>query len=205
MAAAIQTKCIVNLAAMLSYTGSCRESSSAICSIAWQYRPIQAVPSACSSVPPPGRGAERSNTPMLSSPRKPPWNRLRSSGSLRFTHHVKFSSSRWNTRSRKLDVAGAADLPLALVEEERRPRMQRRVDVAEVPLVGRDLAVGVQVAVLQQQLHLRLGEVDVDERDRDRLERQVPGGEPRVLPFVGHRDHVTGHEVEPRRVAHALS
>ena len=36
--------------------------------------------------------------PMLSSPRKPPWKRLRPSGSLRFTHQVKFVSSRSKTR-----------------------------------------------------------------------------------------------------------
>ena len=55
----------------------------------------------------PARGAarraaacERSNTPMLSSPRKPPANRLLPSASLRFTHQVKLISSFWNTRSR---------------------------------------------------------------------------------------------------------
>ena len=48
----------------------------------------------------PGSGAERSKMPMLSSPRKPPWKRLRPSGSLRLTHQVKFVSSRWKTRAR---------------------------------------------------------------------------------------------------------
>ena len=37
---------------------------------------------------------------MLSKPKNPPWNRLRSSASLRFTHQVKFVSRRSNTRAR---------------------------------------------------------------------------------------------------------
>ena len=37
---------------------------------------------------------------MLSSPRKPPPNRLLPSGSWRLSHHVKLTSSFWNTRSR---------------------------------------------------------------------------------------------------------
>ena len=59
----------------------------------WLNIAIQAVPSACSSRPPVGSAALRSNTPMLSRPRKPPSNTLCPVGSLRFTHQVKFSSS----------------------------------------------------------------------------------------------------------------
>ena len=51
-------------------------SSSAIASMVAQKNAIQAVPSACSSVAPLGSGCERSKTPMLSSPRKPPAKRL---------------------------------------------------------------------------------------------------------------------------------
>ena len=38
---------------------------------------------------------------MLSSPRKPPSNRLEPDSSCRFTHQVKFTSSLSNTRLRK--------------------------------------------------------------------------------------------------------
>ena len=61
---------------------------------------IHEVPSDCSRRPPPGSGAERSNTPMLSSPRKPPSKTLLPWKSLRLTHQVKFSSSFWKARSR---------------------------------------------------------------------------------------------------------
>ena len=65
-----------------------------------QYIAIQLVPSDCSMWPPVGSGDDRSKTPMLSRPRKPPWKTLLPSASLRFTHQVKFSSSFWKTLSR---------------------------------------------------------------------------------------------------------
>ena len=67
----------------------------------WQYSAIHAVPSAWSMRPPPGSGALRSKTPMLSRPRNPPWKMLRSSASLRFSHQPKFRISFWNASSRK--------------------------------------------------------------------------------------------------------
>ena len=139
--------------------------------------------------------------PMLSRPRKPPWNRLRPSGSLRLTHHVKLVSSRWKTRARNARSPLPRSLGLALVDPQRRPRGHRRVDVAEVPLVGRDLPARVQIARVQQQLDLLLGEVDVDQRQRRAVEGQVPGREPGVLPLVRHRDDVAGDHVEPADVA----
>ena len=57
------------------------------------YMAIQAVPSAWSMKPPVGSGAERSKTPMLSSPRKPPWKTFRPWASRRLTHQVKLSIS----------------------------------------------------------------------------------------------------------------
>ena len=66
----------------------------------WLYSAIHAVPSAWSSQPPVGSGALRSNTPMLSSPRKPPWKMLRSSASLRLSHQPKLRISFWKAFSR---------------------------------------------------------------------------------------------------------
>ena len=75
-------------------------SRSAISSMLRQNFAIQAVPSDCSSTPPPGSIAERSKGPMLSSPRKPPSKMLSPSASLRFTHQVKLISSLWKARAR---------------------------------------------------------------------------------------------------------
>ena len=101
----------------------------------------------------------------------------------------------------ELAVAFASDLGLALVDEQRGPGGHRRVDVAEVPLVRGDLPVRVEVVGAEQELDLLLREVDVDQRQRRAVEGEVPRGEPRVLPLVGHRDDVARDHVEPRDVS----
>ena len=78
------------------------------------------------------------------------------------------------------------------------------IHIAEVPLVGRDLAVGVDVPLREHQVELLLGEVDVDRREGDRMERQVPCGVPRILPFVGHGDDVIIDHMPPFVVALAI-
>ena len=182
--------------------GCARASSSAIRIRFRQYIAIQAVPSAWLMKPPVGSGALRSNTPMLSSPRKPPWKMLRPWASLRFTHQVKFSISLWKTRSRKArSPSSAALLAVDLEDAPGRPGVHRRVDVAELPFVGRHLAVGVHVPFAGQQHELLLGELGVDQRERHAVEREVPGGVPGILPLVRHRDDVGVVEVLPVAVA----
>ena len=95
-------------------------------------------------------------------------------------------------------------LTVELVDVPRGPGEQRRVYVAEGPLVGGDLAVGVLVPLASEQYELLLGEAGIDERKRYAVERQVPGREPRVLPLVGHRDDVGCAEVDPVVVAPTL-
>ena len=124
------------------------------------------MPSACSRWPPVGSGALRSKTPMLSRPRKPPSKTFLPKRSLRLTHQVKLGSSFWNVRLRKSMSPRAALALFGVVDERRRPGVHRRVDVAEVPFVGRELAVGMQVALPQQQIELLLREVEVDRCQR---------------------------------------
>ena len=100
MADAIWNQCCTNLTTKPSYAGSCSASARASSSMLWLKNAIQAVPSDCSRVPPPGSWALRSKTPMLSSPRKPPWNRFFPLGSFRLTHQVKFTSSMLNASAR---------------------------------------------------------------------------------------------------------
>ena len=61
----------------------------------------------------------------------------------------------------------------------------------------------VEAAQHQQQLLLR--EIEVHQRQRDRVEGQVPRRVPRVLPLVRHRDHVGVEHVEPLGVAHVVA
>ena len=103
-------------------------------------------------------------------------------------------------RLEEIDIGLAAQGLLGAMEEQGRPGMDRRVHVAEVPLVGGELAAGMQVHPLQHQFHLLLGEVGVHDRQRQRVEGQVPGRVPGILPLVGHRDDVLVQHVEPLRV-----
>ena len=92
-----------------------------------------------------GSGALRSKTPMLSRPRKPPSKTFLPNRSLRFTHQVKFSKSLLNADFEEIDVRLTAQRLLGAMEEQGRPGVDRRVHVAEVPLIGRHLAAGVEV------------------------------------------------------------
>ena len=94
----------------------------------------------------------------------------------------------------------AQDL-LTAVEPQGRPGMNRRVHIAEAPLVGGDLAVGMEILLGKHEVELLLGEVWVDDREWNGVERQVPGRVPGILPFIGHRDDVGIDHVEPFTVA----
>ena len=129
-----------------------RANSTAMASMSRQNIPIHAVPSTCSRRLPAGRsGWPRSKMPMLSRPRKPPWKALRPSGSLRLTHQVKFSEQLVEDLLQEVGVGAAGQRTADLVDAPGGVGVDRRVDVAEVPLVGRELAVGVQVPLAQEQ------------------------------------------------------
>ena len=84
---------------------------------------------------------------------------------------------------------------------QRGPRMHRRVDVPERPLVGRQLAVGMHVPLTTEQDQLGLRELGVDPRQGDAVEGEVPRRVPRVLPFVRHRDDIPVVKVLPAGIA----
>jgi hypothetical protein len=62
------------------------------------------------------------------------------------------------------DVALAACGLLNRVDAQGGPGVDGRVDVAEVPLVGGHLTVGVQIAFIEHERQLLLGEVEIDDR-----------------------------------------
>ena len=137
---------------------------------------------------------------MLSSPRNPPAKTLRPSGSLRLTHQLKFSIKPLERSLQEAQI-GAAQLLFNVVEEQCRPGVHRRIHVAEVPLVGRDLSVGMSVQIPQHQQELILGEIEVHQRKRNGVKRQVPCRVPGILPLVGHGDDVAVQHVEPLGIA----
>ena len=97
-----------------------------------------------------------------------------------------------------------AERPLHFIEIERGPGMHRGIHVAEVPLVGGNLPVRMGVEIAQHQQQLFLGEIEIHQGQGDRVEGQVPGRIPRILPLVGHGDHIGVQHVKPFRVAHAV-
>ena len=105
----------------------------------------------------------------------------------------------------KSAVGFASDTLLDLVNTPGGPGVHRWVDVAEGPLVGRQLPVGVHVPLAQQQDELVLGIVRIDQGQWHAVEGQVPGRVPGILPLIRHRDHVLVVQVGPVAVAPALA
>ena len=98
-------------------------------------------------------------------------------------------------------ILAPVHLRLDLIDTRCGPCMHRRIDVAERPFVGRDLAVRMHVPLARQQEQLVLRKIRVDQGERDHMESEVPCREPRELPFVRHRQDVTGREMPPVMVA----
>src|SRR5438445_106007 len=81
------------------------------------------------------------------------------------------------------------------------PGMNRRVDIAESPFVGGQLAVGVHVPLAQKKDELILGEIGIDERQGNTVKREVPRCVPRIFPFIRHGQNVFVVKMRPFLVA----
>ena len=132
-------------------------------------RAIHAVPSACSRWPPVGSGALRSNTPMLSRPRKPP--------SIVLTETVLavhppgvVQQKLLECRPEEFDICLATQ---AWFSSEERRRTCTGGFTSLKFLVAAHLAVRVQVEGPEHQLHLLLGEVGIDDGKWKRVEGQI--------------------------------
>ena len=88
-----------------------------------------------------------------------------------------------------------------VVNPPHRPSVDGRIEIAELPLVGGQLAVGVLELLEEEEPELVLGECGVDQREGHALECQVPSRKPRIFPLVGHRHHAQRVEMPPVAVA----
>src|SRR5215470_3013508 len=113
---------------------------------------------------------------MLSRPRKPPENTL-------FHPPGEVQRQLLEAELEEGNVPTLAQLFFVAVHGPDRPRVYRRVDVVKVPLVGRHLAVGMEVMVAEEQPQLLLGEVNVHQRQGNGVKGRVPDGIPGVLPL----------------------
>ena len=100
----------------------------------------------------------------------------------------------------ELEIARSAQCLFHAVKKDRGPGVHRWIDVAEVPLISRDLAGWVLVSPSEQEVQLLLGKIDVDGGERDRVKGKVPSGKPWIFPLVRHRDHMLADHVEPLAV-----
>ena len=75
--------------------------------------------------------------------------------------------------------------------------MNRRINVAKIPFIRGHLTIGMKIPVTDHQFQLFLGKVRVHDHDWKRMERQVPGCIPWVLPLVGHGNNVFVQHMEP--------
>src|SRR5690606_26321823 len=62
------------------------------------------------------------------------------------------------------------------------PGVHRRVDVREVPFVGRNLAIGIHIPFTSQQIQLLLRKGGINNGERDAMESSVPCSKERVFP-----------------------
>src|SRR2546425_1141401 len=69
------------------------------------------------------------------------------------------------------------------------PGMNRWIEIRELPLVSRDLAVRMLKLLKEQMPQLVLRKLRIHQRERHAMKCQIPGGKPRVLPLVRHRQH----------------
>ncbi len=74
----------------------------------------------------------------------------------------------------EIPIRRARQRAVDFIDAPRGPGMHGWIRVAERPLVGRQLAIRMLIAVLHQQQQLTLGKRGIDQRERGRMKRQVP-------------------------------
>ena len=157
--------------------------------------------SACSGCSPVGNAELRSKAAILSSP-SPPFVQVLAITVFAIHPPAEVRTELAVDPLEEFEIALAAQRLFDPIEKDRGPAMHRLIDVAEMPLVGRDLSDRMPEQPEEQQVELLLGEIDIDGGERDCVKGQVPGSEPRIFRFVRHRDDIVADQVEPLAVPH---
>src|SRR5262245_27235736 len=79
--------------------------------------------------------------------------------------------------------------------------MDGRINIAKIPLVRRNLAVGMEVEIAKHKELLLFGEIEIHQRQGNRVKGEIPSCIPGIFPLVGHGNNVAVKHVEPIRVA----
>ena len=101
----------------------------------------------------------------------------------------------------KCAVAFAGLLALDLVNAPGRPADDRRIDIAEVPFVGGNLAVGMLIPFAHDDIELAFGEVRIDQGEGNAMKSEVPGSIPGKFPGIRHRHDALVVKMAPLGVA----
>src|ERR1700736_6462054 len=104
-------------------------------------------------------------------------------------------------RFQKCAVAFSGLLALDLINAPRRPCQHRRINVVKIPFVGWNFPVRMLVPFAHDEIELCLGELDIDEREREAMKGQVPRCVPGKLPLVRHRHDALVVKMTPAGVA----
>src|ERR1700730_15808260 len=94
-------------------------------------------------------------------------------------------------------IGHAANAALDFVNAPSGPSVNGGIYIAKGPLVSGQLAVGIHIPFAQEEHELILGEVRVDNGQRDAVKGQIPRRVPGVFPFVGHRNDVVVIKLRP--------
>src|SRR3984885_10837896 len=86
-----------------------------------------------------------------------------------------------------------------------RPSVNRGIGVGKVPLVSRELAVGMEIPDIEKFEQLMLGEVRIDQGKDDCMKSQIPRRKPGILPLVWHGKDGAAVDMLPVCVAAILT
>src|SRR5690606_16171940 len=103
---------------------------------------------------------------------------------------------------KKRDVGTAVYFFIDIINAESRPCVYGRIYITEIPLIGRQLAVRMDIPFLGEQAKLVFCELRINKRKGHTVKCKIPGCEPRVFPFVRHGDNVLVLHVFPFAVPH---
>lgn len=81
-------------------------------------------------------------------------------------------------------------LSLDLKDPKRSPSMYGGIDVAEIPFICRNLAVGFHVPLAGEQIQLFLRKGRVNYSQRDAMECSIPSREERVFPSTDQDEYM---------------
>src|SRR5208337_5077518 len=81
------------------------------------------------------------------------------------------------------------------------PCVDWRIDIVKRPFAPRELAVGMHIPFPREQEDLLLGEIGIDQCERNAVERHIPRRVPRVFPLVWHGNNICIDKVGPLPIA----